>query len=74
MEEEKPMSQQFLKLQPSELAVAQSAATIFAAYIATGKVSETHQSDWMDRAVREAIEIAYRTDRFVRSDDEAGGG
>ncbi len=61
---------QFLKLQPSEAAVSQSASTIYAAYIAAGQVVAGQEEEAMQRAVREAIHIALLTDRAVRSDDE----
>ena len=32
------MARKYIKLQPSEMSVARSAATIYAAYIASGKV------------------------------------
>ena len=51
-----------LSLQPSEAAVSQSAARIYAAYISAGRVQEGHEEHWMKRSVREAIWIARVTD------------
>ena len=64
------MSQTFLNLQPSETAVAGCASRIYAAYITAGRVPEGAERDWIQRSIREAIEIAYYTDHAVQSDDE----
>jgi hypothetical protein len=59
-----------LSLQPSEAVVAQSAAHIYAAYIAAGRVTEGQEQQWMDRAIREAVQIARLTDDAIQSDNE----
>jgi hypothetical protein len=57
-------------LQPSEAAVTQAAAAIYAAYITAGKVAEGKQEEWMQRSIREALWIARATDEAVHSDSE----
>ncbi len=43
--EEKKKTQQYFKLQPSEMAVFKCASQIFAAYICSGKVTEENEAD-----------------------------
>jgi len=64
------MSKPKLSLQPSEGIVAQSACTIYAAYIAAGRVSEGKESEWRRRAIQEAFTIARLTDDAIQSDSE----
>ena len=64
------MSKTNLSLRPSESVVAAAAANIYSAYIMAGLVREGSEPDWIDRAVKEAIQIARRSDQLVVSDDE----
>lgn len=64
------MGKTYLRLKPSEQIVTSSAAQIFAAYIGAGLVREGSESEWIERSVREAIEIARLTDAAVTSDNE----
>ena len=64
----------YLSLQHSESVVASSAATIFAAYVSAGRVSEGDEQTWMKKAVSEAIWIARCTEASVHSDKEMSGG
>jgi len=66
------MEKPSLTLQPSEGIVVRAAATIYAAYIAAGRVSEGREKDWMKRSIQEAYWIARTTDDSIRSDDEVG--
>ena len=59
-----------LKLQHSETVVVHAASRIYAAYIASGKVVESSEDEWIKRSIREAIKIAVATDSAVVSDDE----
>jgi hypothetical protein len=59
-----------VSLQTSEGLVFQAAAQIYAAYISAGKVSEGHEHQWMDRAIRDAILLAQTTEKMVQSDSE----
>jgi hypothetical protein len=66
------MSKPKISLQPSEAVVTQMAATIYSAYIASGKVVPGNEQKWIDRSIREAIQIAQQTDEAVQSDTEMG--
>jgi len=59
-----------LGLAPSETVVVRAAATIYAAYIAAGKVPEGQQEAWMKRSIQEAFFIARTTDDAIVSDNE----
>jgi hypothetical protein len=59
-----------LSLQPSEAIVARSAANIYAAYVASGRVPEGQEREWIDRALRDAILIAQLADEAIISDSE----
>ncbi|MEQ8818807.1 MAG: hypothetical protein RLY93_01075 [Sumerlaeia bacterium] len=61
-----------LTLQKSEAAVAHCASRIFAAYIAQGVVTDSNQEDMIEKSVRAAMKLAYRTEQLVLSDDEPG--
>jgi predicted metal-dependent phosphotriesterase family hydrolase len=60
----------YLTLKPSEKVVTCCAAQIYSAYIRAGQVEEGSQEKWIERAVREAIEIAQLADASITSDDE----
>jgi hypothetical protein len=64
------MTKQHLKLQRSESVVIQAAAQIYAAYIASGRVVEGQEPQWMQRSIQEAMMIAVATDDAVISDEE----
>jgi hypothetical protein len=64
------MDKVYLALKPSEQMVTRCAAEIFSAYISAGMVPKGHESEWIERAVREAIQIAQCADAAVISDDE----
>ena len=61
-----------LSLHPSESVVVQASATIYAAYIASGQVSQGAENDWMKKSTREAIALAQMTAMAVHSDGEMG--
>lgn len=64
------MAKTYLKLQPSESAVLAAASRIYSAYIACGKVTEGDEKKWIDKSIREAIDLANSTDATVISDGE----
>lgn len=64
------MAKKHLTLQHSESVVVQAAAQIYAAYIASGRVSEEGTTMWMKQAIREALMIARGVDDAVISDGE----
>lgn len=59
-----------LSLQPSEAVVVQAAANIYAAYVASVRVTEGREHEWMERSIKEAIAIARLTDDMIQSDSE----
>ena len=59
-----------ISLQPSEAVVVRAAASIYAAYIAAGRVPEGQEEPWMSRSIREAIWIARTADDAIQSDNE----
>lgn len=59
-----------LSLQPSESVVFQVAGEIYSAYIATGKVTIGEEKKWMERSLRESVQLAQLTDAQIRSDTE----
>lgn len=64
------MQQTFLSLQPSETAVVHAASRIYAAYVARGMVAQGAETQWIQKSIHEAVQIAYYTDQAVQSDDE----
>lgn len=60
----------YLTLQPSEQTIVTAAATIYAAYIAAGRVEDGKENTWMDRALKAAFRIAKVTDETVQADRE----
>ncbi len=60
----------YLSLQPSEMAVFRAASEVYAAYVASGKVSEGKENAYMQKAIKEAIQIAYHVENYILSDDE----
>ncbi len=64
------MTKTYLTLKPSEQVVASVAGRIFAAYIAAGMVSAGNESEWLQRSLREAIELAKMTDEAITSEGE----
>ncbi len=64
------MAKFFLSLQPSEAAVVQAAATIYAAYVISGRVKEGSEAEWYKRALTEACQLARDADEAIHSDTE----
>ncbi|MDB4756120.1 hypothetical protein OAG51_03615 [Pirellulaceae bacterium] len=61
---------QHLKLQHSESIVIGAAAQIYSSYISLGKVGDDDTAVWIDRSVKEAIQLALAADDAIISDDE----
>lgn len=64
----------YFSLQPSEAAIFQAAANIFASYIATGQVSGENQAEMMKKAIAASISMAHYIEEVVISDNEMSGG
>jgi hypothetical protein len=68
--EENKQTRHYFSLQPSEMAVFRCASQIFAAYIASGKVTEANKNDYYKIAIRDAIKIGAIVEKNILSDDE----
>ena len=66
------MAKPVLSLQPSETALFHAASRIYAAYIASGHVTEGNEDDMLDRSITEALKMAQRVEEAVQSDRELG--
>ncbi len=64
------MNKPFIALQPTEGVIVQAAATIYAGYLAAGRVEEGQESAWLKRSIQEAVKIARLTDDNVQADAE----
>jgi hypothetical protein len=65
---EKPV----LSLQTSEGILVHAAATIYAAYVTSGRVPQGDETSWMKRSLEEAFWLARATDEVIQSDTELG--
>jgi len=66
------MPKPVLTLQPSEMAVFRAAAQIYSAYLATGRVKEGSEKEWMKRALEESLWMAQNAEDMIQSDNEMG--
>lgn len=62
----------YLRLRDSEAVVVQSAATIYASYIAAKLVPRDEEAKWIEKAAKQAIALATAIDNRVISDREIG--
>ncbi len=60
----------YFNLQHSESVVANMAATIFAAYVTSGKVDALNEEQYLKKAVDTAVKLATYADKIVKSDHE----
>jgi len=60
----------YFSLQPSEMAIFQSAANIYASFIAAGKVTGENEVEMMKKAISASIAIAKHVEKVIQSDDE----
>ena len=68
--QDKNQPSHYFSLQPSEMAVFRAACEIYAAYVASGQVSEENKKDFYRRAISEAISIGRIVEKSIESDDE----
>lgn len=66
------MASPYLALQPSEQVLISAAATIYAGYLAAGKVADGEEHAWMDKAIKAAFRIATVVDASIVADKEMG--
>ena len=64
----------YFSLRPSETAIFQAAANIFASYIAAGQVTDENQAEMMEKAIAASISMAHHVDEVVVSDKEMSSG
>lgn len=64
------MNKPFVKLQPSEVALLNSASAIYAGRLAAGSVAVGSESEAIQQAIAEAIQMAQLIDDSVMSDKE----
>jgi hypothetical protein len=62
----------FLRMQHSEGVICEMASRLFAAYIASGKLTAENEDELIERTVSIAIKLAQTADRVIESDDENG--
>ena len=64
------MNKAKVSLQTSEGLIFKAAAQIYAAYLQLGKISDGQEREWMERSLKDAIQLAQMADRMVQSDSE----
>lgn len=69
---ERKTERYYLDLQDNEQALLQAASRIYAAYIASGRVTDEENDEWLDRSLYEAVKLAYRIERTVQDAAEGG--
>ena len=63
---------EYLNLQPTEVGVLTSASTIFAAKISAGKVDANNEDQVIEESVSQAIKLAKRIEREIKTEGEMG--
>jgi hypothetical protein len=61
---------QYFNLQPSEAAIFQAAANIYAGYVQAGQVTSENNTEIMKKAISASISIARTVEKIVQSDEE----
>ena len=64
------MNKPYMSLQPTEVALLDSASRIYAARLASGQVADGRESDAIEVAVSESLSLARRIDKAVMADKE----
>ena len=64
------MTKPYMTLQPTEVALLDSASRIYAARLAQGTVPAGTESQAIEQAIRESIQIAREIDEAVMADKE----
>ncbi len=64
------MSKTYLTLQGTEQALVNSASTIYAGYIQSGRVPEGEEASWMKRSINEALAIARAIEDLTIAEGE----
>lgn len=64
------MSKDYITLKPTEQAIVTAAATIYAGYLAAGRVEVGSEAEWLKKSTQDAIHLAKATDEKVVADGE----
>lgn len=63
----------FFSLQPSEAAIFQAAANVYASYVAARQVTDDNEADMMRKAIGVSVSMARHVEKIVQSDTEITG-
>jgi hypothetical protein len=61
---------QYFSLQPSEAAIFQAAANIYASYVQSGQVTAENSGEMMKKSLEASILLARHVEKIVQSDEE----
>ncbi|MCH2212620.1 MAG: hypothetical protein MK110_15050 [Fuerstiella sp.] len=64
------MPKHVITLKPTEQAILEAAATIYAGYTTAGRVPEGDEKTWLKTSLKEAVQLALATDDAVQADGE----
>ena len=64
------MAKTNISLRETERVIVDAASRIYAAYISSKRIPIGDEEQWMERAIREAIQIAKTTETVVISEGE----
>ncbi len=64
------MNKPYMSLQPTEVALLDSASRIYAARLASGRVADGCEADAIEAAVTESLALARQIDKAVMADKE----
>lgn len=62
------MSKPEVNLKPTEMAIVQSAAQLYAAYVTAGRVEEGKETEWMERALKDVMKFARAVEGVADTD------
>ncbi len=60
----------YITLQPSEQTLVTAAATVYAAYVAVGRVDDGQETEWMKRSIEVAYWMTQTIDDSFQADKE----
>ena len=61
---------QYFSLQPSETAIFQAAANIYAGYVQSGQVTAENSGEMMKKSIEASVLLARHVEKVVQSDEE----
>ena len=61
---------EYMNLQPTEVGILNSASTIFAAKVSSGRVDSNNEDQAIEESVDQAIKLAKRVERLVKTHGE----